>query len=269
MGARHFRFAIVIGILAAFSFNAGSQSLAQNVPATDETERGISLQQQGKTPEAILLLRNVVKRNKRDVRAWHYLGLAFEQKGDPKEARKAHEKAARLGEDLLTKQLDMTTRPEFRTVLETISPSLSDAAASARRFIELNANLSKSTSSEWIERADYLADFAELSSTDGQKERFGKVYTAKEVTTKARILRKPEPQYSEEARQAQTTGTVLLRAILSADGRVRAIVPIVSLPHGLTGQSIRAARMIEFIPATFNGQPVSMIVQLEYYFNLY
>lgn len=40
-------------------------------------------------------------------------------------------------------------------------------------------------------------------------------------------------------------------------------------PYGLTEASVRAARKIKFIPATVDGRPVSMFVQLEYHFNLY
>jgi len=42
-----------------------------------------------------------------------------------------------------------------------------------------------------------------------------------------------------------------------------------SLQGGLTEKAIAAARQIRFVPATRNGQPVSMYMQLEYNFNLY
>jgi hypothetical protein len=38
---------------------------------------------------------------------------------------------------------------------------------------------------------------------------------------------------------------------------------------GLTEKAVAAARLILFAPATRNGQPVSMYMQLEYNFNLY
>ena len=61
----------------------------------------------------------------------------------------------------------------------------------------------------------------------------------------------------------------MLRAIFAEDGHVRAIFPIRRLPHGLTTMSVRAARQIKFIPATKDGKPVSVWMQLEYNFNLY
>jgi tetratricopeptide (TPR) repeat protein len=90
-----------------------------------------------------------------------------------------------------------------------------------------------------------------------------------EVTTKAIITSKPEPGFTQEAREHNTTGTVRLRAVLGADGRVTHIIPIKRLPNGLTERCIEAARRIRFQPATFNGQPVSQFVILEYNFNIY
>ena len=81
-------------------------------PPADETARAISLYQQGQNEEAIASLRGLVKRNKNDLRAWHYLGLALEKKGDAKEARKAHEKAAKLGDQLLDNQLNQASSKE-------------------------------------------------------------------------------------------------------------------------------------------------------------
>jgi hypothetical protein len=42
-----------------------------------------------------------------------------------------------------------------------------------------------------------------------------------------------------------------------------------SVPGGLTEKAMAAARQIRFVPATRNGQAVSMYMQLEYNFNLY
>ena len=44
-------------------------------------------------------------------------------------------------------------------------------------------------------------------------------FSWQDVTTKARVLSKPEPQYTEEARKNQITGTVVLRAVFSPADR--------------------------------------------------
>ena len=96
---------------------------------------------------------------------------------------------------------------------------------------------------------------------------YNRVFSGKDVTSKPRILEKPEPQYPETARKNQVTGTVVLRAVFSSSGQVTNIVAISRLPDGLTEQAIEAARQIRFVPATKDGHPVSMYMQLEYNFN--
>jgi TonB family protein len=96
-----------------------------------------------------------------------------------------------------------------------------------------------------------------------------RVYSSPEVTERARVLSKPEPQYTEEARRASITGTVILRVVFSRTGEVTNIRAVQPLGGGLTEKAITAARQIRFVPARKNGQPVSMYMQLEYNFNLY
>ena len=98
---------------------------------------------------------------------------------------------------------------------------------------------------------------------------YNKIFSGKDVSSKARVLSKPEPQYTEEARKNQVTGTVVLRAVFTSGGQVTNIRAVSGLPYGLTERAIAAARMIKFTPATKDGRPVSMYIQLEYNFNLY
>jgi len=96
-----------------------------------------------------------------------------------------------------------------------------------------------------------------------------RVFSPPQVTERAHLLSKPEPQYTEEARRNQITGTVILRAVFSKSGEVTGIHAVQSLPSGLTEKAITAARQIRFVPAKKSGQPVSVYMQLEYNFNLY
>ena len=98
---------------------------------------------------------------------------------------------------------------------------------------------------------------------------YSRIFNGKEVTSKARVLSKPEPQYTEEARKNQITGTVVLRAVFTSSGQVTNIRSVSGLPFGLTERAIAAARQIKFSPAMKDGHPVSMYIQLEYNFNLY
>ncbi len=96
-----------------------------------------------------------------------------------------------------------------------------------------------------------------------------RVYKSPEVSTRPRVIAKPEPQYTEQARRDQVTGTVVLRVVFSSSGQVTNIQAVQKLGGGLTEKAIAAARQIRFLPAMRNGQPVSMYMQLEYNFNLY
>jgi TonB family protein len=98
---------------------------------------------------------------------------------------------------------------------------------------------------------------------------FGVSYSASTVDQRARLLWKPEPQYTEEARRNQITGTVVLRAIFASSGEVVQLRAINSLPFGLTERAIAAARQIKFTPAMKDGRAVSVYMNLEYNFNLY
>ncbi len=98
---------------------------------------------------------------------------------------------------------------------------------------------------------------------------YNRTFSPKEVSSKARVLSKPEPQYTEEARKNQVTGTVVLRAVFTSGGQVSNIRAVSGLPYGLTERAIAAARQIKFTPATKDGHAVSMYIQLEYNFNLY
>lgn len=96
-----------------------------------------------------------------------------------------------------------------------------------------------------------------------------RVYRLPEVTQRALVISKPEALYSEAARRNQIMGTVVLRVVFSMSGEVTNIRALNPLPMGLTENAIAAARRIRFRPATKNGRPVSVYVQLEYNFNIY
>ena len=98
---------------------------------------------------------------------------------------------------------------------------------------------------------------------------YNRIFSGKEVTSKARVLDKPEPTYTEAARKNQITGTVVLRAVFSSAGSVTNIHAVSGLPDGLTERAIAAAKQIRFVPATKDGRPVSMWMELQYNFNLY
>ena len=96
-----------------------------------------------------------------------------------------------------------------------------------------------------------------------------RVFTPREVDQKARILSRPEPHYTEEARAEGVGGTVVLRAVFSARGQVTNVRVMSGLPGGLTESAVEAARQIKFTPALKGGRAVPQYIQIEYNFSLF
>ena len=107
------------------------------------------------------------------------------------------------------------------------------------------------------------------ASKAADDESMAKLFVGKDVNRKAVLVMKPEPTYTEEARQNAVTGVVVLKVVFFSDGSVGNIRTVYGLPYGLTEQAIQAARKMKFIPAVKDGKFVSMWMQLEYNFNLY
>jgi TonB family protein len=94
-------------------------------------------------------------------------------------------------------------------------------------------------------------------------------FRGSEVEQRARLLFKPEPQYTEGARRNPDHRNSNVACRVSSAGQVEQIRAVQTLPFGLTERAIAAARQIKFVPATKSGHLVSVYMQLEYNFNLY
>jgi len=234
-----------------------------------DTERGIALYQKHDYKQAKDLFQSITKANAENLLAWHYLALSLEASDNKEGARKAHEKAAKLGEALLVAGLKDYQAKDPLMPLVPRGAQIAAAGKSARAYLSLNSRLSHLDFEEWTNRAIMLEDYDELLKTNGTDQPVKRVFSSEQVATKPRFVSKYEPQYTEEARASKTTGSVTLLVILAADGNVRGIVPMEVLPHGLTGATIKAARGISFSPAMKDGHPVSMYMELQYNFNLY
>ena len=109
--------------------------------------------------------------------------------------------------------------------------------------------------------------WAETSTAVAADE--SRIFSADELEQRAVLLSKPQPGFTEAARLNNVSGTVILRAVLGADGDVSNITVTNGLPDGLTERAIEAARGIRFMPAWKDGRRVSQYVTVEYKFNVY
>ncbi len=95
------------------------------------------------------------------------------------------------------------------------------------RFLQLEPNAKNKET--WLTQLESLRFHATPKDKRSEAEQ---VYSGKEVTTKARVTAKPEPRYTQQARNQQTTGTVVLRCVFAADGTVKYLVVVEGLPDG-------------------------------------
>lgn len=92
------------------------------------------------------------------------------------------------------------------------------------------------------------------------------IFSGKEVASKPRILQKPPPAYTSEARRNGTRGKVVLKVLLSSTGKVTYARVVRELPDGLTESAVKAACLIRFEPAMKDGRPVAYYALVEYNF---
>ena len=82
------------------------------------------------------------------------------------------------------------------------------------------------------------------------------------------LVTKVEPEYSEEARKAKFSGTVLLAIVVDANGMPRDIHVVRSVGLGLDEKAIEAVMKWRFRPGVKGGRPVSVSAQVEVAFRL-
>jgi TonB family protein len=84
----------------------------------------------------------------------------------------------------------------------------------------------------------------------------------------AELIRRPIPEYPDEARRLGIRGKVQLEVQLLATGDVQVLRVVRGLGHGLDEAAVAAVKKIVFRPAMKNGQPVDVVVKLNVLFEL-
>lgn len=80
----------------------------------------------------------------------------------------------------------------------------------------------------------------------------------------------PNPDFSEEAREAKLQGAVTVQVLIGADGSPKRIRILKGLGMGLDEQTVAAVRGWRFIPARdAQHRPISVWVTIETVFRLY
>lgn len=95
----------------------------------------------------------------------------------------------------------------------------------------------------------------------------GELAVGRDVT-KPQILRKVDPEYSDEARKAKYTGMVVLYVEIDTTGHATNIQVQRSLGMGLDEKAVEAVKKWLFVPGKLNGKPVKVPVTVEVTFRL-
>jgi len=99
---------------------------------------------------------------------------------------------------------------------------------------------------------------------------FGNGYLPGNGVTPPRLIREVKPGYTGDAMRARIQGTVRLQAIVSPDGSVSAARVIRSLDatFGLDQEALKTVTQWRFLPGTFAGRAVAVLIEVELTFTL-
>jgi TonB family protein len=103
----------------------------------------------------------------------------------------------------------------------------------------------------------------EAKTSDSPVARIGKNITP------PRPIFSPDPDFSEQARQAHYQGTIVLLIVVDTTGEVRNIRILKPLGFGLDQKAVEAVAKWRFKPAEKDGQPVEKELAIEVDFHLY
>lgn len=96
----------------------------------------------------------------------------------------------------------------------------------------------------------------------------GRVYGMRDGVTLPVLIRRVDPEFSEEARKAKYSGVVSIRADVDSTGHARNLRVVKSVGMGLDEKAIEAVSKWLFRPGTKDGKPVSVSAVIEVSFRL-
>jgi TonB family protein len=83
------------------------------------------------------------------------------------------------------------------------------------------------------------------------------------------VIRSVQPEFTEDARQANFTGIASIELIVDQQGNPQNIRIVRHLGMGLDEKAVEAARQYKFKPATFQGHPVAVQIIVDVEFHLH
>lgn len=114
-----------------------------------------------------------------------------------------------------------------------------------------------------VQSAGFAAQAAAPGTPKAQRQ-----LDAGPASSPVEITYKPNPVYSDEARQLRLEGEVLLEVMFSANGQLHVNRVVRGLGHGLDEAAVAAAGKMRFKPALRNGEPVDSTAVVHVVFQL-
>ena len=105
---------------------------------------------------------------------------------------------------------------------------------------------------------------AQQPAPAGQPECQVPIYKGGDADRKARILAKPDPEYTAAERRQYYGEFITLRAVLCGEGKVTDISVKSGLAPAIDEKAVAAAKKIKFVPGEKDNQPISTLVTLLY-----
>jgi TonB family protein len=155
------------------------------------------------------------------------------------------------------------------------NPELAESAAKAARkwryspYIREGRSVAATTS---VTLHFKLAEdgHPDITATYRVPEAFaGPVFRVRGGVTPPKATFMPSPEFTEKARRAQYEGTCLLTLIVDPEGNPRDIRVVQSLSMGLDEKAVEAVQRWKFRPATKDGKPVAVLIDVQVQFRLY
>lgn len=147
----------------------------------------------------------------------------------------------------------------FMDFLKNLRPTMELGVSAARTLMRLK--LAEKNLSDIKHKTNSLISLMSIASEP--------VFAYDELESQLSVSKKPFASYTDAARNKNVQGSVVLVVIFGADGNVKQVLPLTTLPSGLTDQAIQAAKKIKFEPGKKNGTPVSVINKVEYSFTIF
>jgi TonB family protein len=84
-----------------------------------------------------------------------------------------------------------------------------------------------------------------------------------------KAIHAPAPKYTYAARRARLEGDCIVELVVDAQGRPQDIHMKKALDGGLDKNAIKAVKKYRFKPATLNGTPVAVQIDIDIHFSIY